>query len=109
MWSNDIWHLDHLLPQDGGKPVNEKRYPELVNDPMNHVLACKPCNCIKSGWDPNYTETGATRRIYERGDKLTVEVRSKLIERVRMHIQPEIAVKRATLQRVAELLKKYHV
>ena len=36
--------LDHFLPK--------ARYPALVEDRENIVLACHPCNCAKGGFDP---------------------------------------------------------
>jgi hypothetical protein len=40
-----IQELDHLLPFSV--------YPQLDSDPLNRVPACRYCNQLKRGWDPN--------------------------------------------------------
>lgn len=39
------FEIDHYLPKEG--------HPDLVNDFLNLVWSCRPCNRYKWDWDPN--------------------------------------------------------
>lgn len=68
-----MWVNDHILPKS--------KYPEYVDDPLNHVSACYSCNRIKGRFDPNHVAP-----VFKDGENLTQEIRRLLIDRARAHI-----------------------
>lgn len=66
---------DHLLPRS--------RYPQLLKEETNLVVACHSCNNLKSTWDPNSKEPIVAKDV----KKLAEAERATLISRTKTHLE----------------------
>jgi hypothetical protein len=92
----NVQTTDHLLPK------GEKYYPWLECVPSNKVPACRRCNALKAGWDPNFEPT-----IYERekhGESLTEPQQAALIARGRAYLDRRRREQEETFREVPERL-----
>jgi len=97
-----FYHYDHLLPKE------ERKYPELIREEWNLVLACRPCNELKHGFDPNCDPIpgkGKAALIYTSEHKtLSDAERAELISRARAYLETQKEIKARRFQKDKELI-----
>ncbi len=97
-----FYHYDHLLPKE------ERKYPELIREEWNLVLACRPCNELKHGFDPNRDALPGKNKptpIYNEQHKVLSDAeRAELISRTRAYLDTQRELKRRRFQKDKELL-----
>ena len=84
--TNRLGMVDHLLPK--------AKYPALENHPLNRVLCCMACNCLKSSWDPN-TEVSPRLYVPENGRDMNGEVQQQFITRAKQYVEKRRAERKA--------------
>lgn len=89
-----LWCLDHLLPQ--------VHYPELIDHPENHILACRSCNGIKADFDAD-----PSSRVYLRSNEFSAQHAEQLFQIAKAHVNVEKARLEAAFKEELELFKPY--
>jgi HNH endonuclease len=97
-----FYQYDHLLPKEADK------YPELMREEWNLVLACRACNELKHSFDPNRDPVPGENKpapIYTPEHKVLSEAeRAELISRARAYLEKQRKLKLRRFEKDKELL-----
>ncbi len=97
-----FYHYDHLLPKE------ERKYPELVGEEWNLVLACRACNELKHSFDPNRDAVPGKSKptpIYTPDHKVLSEAgRTEWISRAKEYVEKQRELKLKRFEKDKELL-----
>jgi hypothetical protein len=73
-----LYEHDHVLPV--------KHYPQIEKAETYRVLACRPCNTMKSTWDPNTQSQGDPAIVARDATAISAEQLQELVRRTKKHI-----------------------